>query len=87
MTFRPNTFHEGDARYQVVGAAVVAKLGSGQEAYVYRNGLLPLSTTPSHVEHLLSLGLIQQLADAEPAAPAAPAAKKPAKSPYREVSA
>lgn len=49
------------SRYRVTGAAVVARLASGGETYVYRNGMLPETTLPSQIERLEELGLIEKV--------------------------
>lgn len=48
-------------RYVVTGAAVVARKLSGGESYIYRNGLLPADTDPSHIDQLITLGLVRKL--------------------------
>ena len=56
-----NSFIFGSRRWQVIAAGLVARQISGGEVYVYRHGLLPASTSPDHIEHLLRLGMIRKL--------------------------
>ena len=53
-----NSWIFGSRRYQVIAAGLVARQVSGSEVYVYRHGLLPVNTDPSHIEHLLRLKMI-----------------------------
>ena len=54
-----NTFIFGSRRYQVTAAMVVARLISGNEAYIPRHGILPATTSPDHIEYLLRLGMVR----------------------------
>ena len=56
-----SSFILGSQRYVVTGAAVVARKLSGGEKYVYRNGVLPPDTDPTHIAQLKALGLIREL--------------------------
>ena len=56
-----NSWIFGSRRYQVIAAMVVARQISGGEAYIPRHGLLPINTSPEHVEYLLRLGMIRKL--------------------------
>lgn len=55
----------GKKRYEVTAACVVAITiaggkGTGNQ-YVYHRGILPLSTDPGQVQHLLDLGMIREI--------------------------
>ena len=54
-----NSFIFGARRWQVIAAGLVARQISGNEVYVYRHGLLPINTDPSHIEHLLRLRMVR----------------------------
>lgn len=58
---RNNSFVLGATRYRVIGPVVVARDTGGGESYISQGGFLPASTSPAHIEHLLSLKLIEPM--------------------------
>lgn len=56
-----NTFILGEARYRVTAAVVVARQLGGHDAYVYAGNLLPAGVDPLDLEHLLELGMIEEV--------------------------
>lgn len=56
-----NTYIEGDRRYQVTSAAVIALRLNGPEVYLYHGALMPLDTLHTQIETLLAAGMIRPL--------------------------
>ena len=56
-----NSFIFGSRRWQVTAAMVVARQVTGSEVYIPRHGLLPMSTSPDHIEYLVKVGMIRKL--------------------------
>ncbi|MFG6401467.1 hypothetical protein [Microbacterium sp. P04] len=54
-----NPYLYGAVKHRVTAPAIVARSSNGSEAYVYRGSLVPVTTLPSQVEHLLAMGLIE----------------------------
>lgn len=69
------------ARYRVRGPLAIVRLtGDAPEVYLDQGAMLPDSASPAHIEHLLAVGLIEEIsADAE--ADGAPASPPPADPP------
>jgi hypothetical protein len=56
-----NSYILGSVQYQVTAHVVIAKLLSGSEVYVYKNGLLPAETRQTHIDELLEMGMITKV--------------------------
>ena len=61
------------ARYRVRGPLAIVRLtGDAPEVYLDQGAMLPDSASPAHIEHLLAVGLIEEI-PAEAGAAEAPA--------------
>lgn len=56
-----NTYIHGSRRFQVTASAVVADLMDGGQQHVYKNGILPVGTSLSCIQHLAGIGAIKEI--------------------------
>ncbi|MFK4760302.1 hypothetical protein ACI3KS_05140 [Microbacterium sp. ZW T5_45] len=67
----------GRGKFKVIGHVAVVKILDGSERYLYRGAVFNAAQVDeSRVKHLLSVGLITKVADAEPSAAEKAAAAK-----------